>query len=69
MQKPFDIKPGFDEHVKELHDIARKRFVAWRNANKPRDPNTPFFKEMTVSRARFGLALRYVKRHENKAWD
>ena len=40
--KTFDCKPGFNEHVKELHDVARKRFVAWREANKPRDPNNPF---------------------------
>ena len=65
-KKPFDIKPGFNEHVKELHDIARKRFVAWRNANKPRDPNNPFFREMNCSRARFKLALHYIKRHENQ---
>ena len=29
--------------LKELHDIARKYFVAWREAHKPRDPNNPFF--------------------------
>ena len=63
--KPYDCKPGFNDHVKDLHDIARKRFVAWREANKPRDHNNPFFKEMTVSRAKFKLALRYIKRHEN----
>ena len=40
--KKFDCKPGFNEHVKELHDVARKRFVAWKEANKPRDPNNPF---------------------------
>ena len=39
--------------------------MAWREANKPRDHNNPFFKEMTVSRAKFKLALRYIKRHEN----
>ena len=59
-------KPGFNEHVKELHDIARKRFVAWKEANKPRDTNNLFFKEMTISRARFKLALRFIKRHENQ---
>ena len=39
--------------------------MAWREANKPRDHNNPFFKVMTVSRAKFKLALRYIKRHEN----
>ena len=38
----------------------------WRDANRPRDPNNPFFKEMSVSRARFKLALRYIKRNENQ---
>ena len=65
-KKPFNCKPGFNEHVKDLHDIARKRFVAWKEANKPRDTNNPFFKDMTVSRARFKLALRFIKRHENQ---
>jgi len=27
---------------------------------------TMFFKEMTISRARFKLALRFIKRHENQ---
>ena len=44
-KRSFDIKPGFNEHVKELHDIARKRFAAWREANKPRDTNNYFFRE------------------------
>ena len=64
--KPYNCKPGFNEHVRELHDIARKRFVAWRGANKPRDTNNPFFREMATSRARFKLALRFIKRHENQ---
>ena len=66
VKKKFDCRPGFNEHVKELHNIARKRFVAWKNANKPRDTNNPIFKEMTQSRARFKLALRFIKRHENQ---
>ena len=49
-----------------MHDTARKRFVAWREADKPRDTNNPFFREMNISRARFKLALRFIKRHENQ---
>ena len=30
----FNCKPGFNEHVREKHDIARKRFVAWINTNR-----------------------------------
>ena len=65
-KKTFNCRPGFNEHVRELHDIARKRFVAWREANKPREPNNPFFREMNCSRAKFKLALRFIKRHENQ---
>ena len=65
-KRSFDIKPGFNDHVKELHDTEWKRFVAWREANKPRDTNNPFLREMNISRARFKLALRYIKRHENQ---
>ena len=28
------IVPRFNEHVKKLHDIARRNFVAWRSAGK-----------------------------------
>ena len=31
--KQYDCKPGFNDYVKDLHDMARKRFVAWRDAN------------------------------------
>ena len=64
--KNFDCKPGFNDYVKDLHETARKRFVAWREANKPKDNNNPFFREMTVSRARFKLAMRFIKRHEDQ---
>ena len=64
--RTFNCRPGFNEHVKELHDIARKRFVAWREAGKPRDANNPFFREMNCSRAKFKLALRFIKRQENQ---
>ena len=43
VSKPYTCRPGFNEHVKELHDIARKRFIAWKEANKPRDTNNDFF--------------------------
>jgi hypothetical protein len=65
-KRTFNCRPGFNEHVKELHDIARKRFVAWREADKPRDTNNPLFREMNSARAKFKLALRFIKRHENQ---
>ena len=30
--KHYDCKPGFNDYVKDLHETARKRFVAWREA-------------------------------------
>ena len=42
-KKPYVCKPGFNDYVKDIHDIARKRFVAWREANKPIDHNNFFF--------------------------
>ena len=63
-KKPYECKPGFNDHIKDLHDITRKCFVARREANKLKDHNNPFFKKMTVPRAKFKLALRYIKRHE-----
>ena len=40
--------------------------MAWKEANRPRDPNNPFYREMIVSRAKFKLALRFIKRFENQ---
>ena len=41
--------------------------MAWREADKTRDPNNPFFfREMMVSRVKFKLALRFIKRFENQ---
>ena len=64
--KQYHCKPGFNDYVKDLHDMARKRYEAWRDVNQPKDPNNSFFREMVVSRARFKLAVKYVKRHENQ---
>ena len=62
----YDCKPGFNDYVKDLHEVARKRLGAWRDANQPRDPSNPFFKDMIISKARFKLALRFIQRHENQ---
>ena len=40
----FSVKESMD-----LHDIGRKSFVTRRDANRPRDPNNTFFKEMDIS--------------------
>ena len=30
------IVPGFNEHLKELHDQARQCYLSWRNIGRPR---------------------------------
>ena len=51
------IVPGYNEHVKELHAIARHDFVMWRSAGKSR------FREiclsMNQSRLRFNPGTPY----------
>ena len=58
------IVPGFNEHVKELHTIARHDYIAWRNAGKPR------FEEiclsMNQSRLRFKSALKFCQHNVNQ---
>ena len=57
------IIPGFTEHVKELHTIARADYCAWRADGKPR--SGPLCFVMKQSRLRFESALRYCKVNED----
>ena len=54
------IVPGFNEHVKELHDIARHEFVMWRAAGKPR------FGEICLSMNQFRLRFKSAKSTASK---
>ena len=58
------IVPGFNEHVKELHNIARHDFVMWRSAGKPRFGEICLL--MKKSRLRFKSALKYCQQNEIK---
>ena len=58
------IVPGFNEHVKEFHDIARHDFVMWRSAGKPRFGEICL--SMNQSRLRFKSALKYCQQNEIK---
>ena len=58
------IVPGFNEHVKELRDIARHDFVMWRSAGKPRFGETCL--SLNQSRLRFKSALKYCQQNEIK---
>ena len=57
------IVPVFNEHVKELHDIARHEFVMRRSADKPRFEKNCL--SMNQSRLRFKSALKYCQQNEN----
>jgi len=46
------VVPGWNDYVKEKHDLARNAFLEWK-----------FW--MKTTRARFKLALRYCKQHED----
>ena len=58
------IVPGFNEHVKEFHDIARHDFVVWRSAGKPRFGEICL--SMNQSRLRFKSALKYCQQNKIK---
>ena len=58
------IVPCFNEHVKELHDIARHDFVIWRSAGKPRFGEICL--SMNQSRLRFNSAFKYCQQNEIK---
>ena len=56
--------PGWNEHVDELHNIARQSFVEWIVHGKPKHGTV--FDDMKRSRARFKYELRCLKRHKNQ---
>ena len=54
--------PGWNEHVRELHNEARAAYRHWKVANKPRVGN--LVEEMKRARMRFKLALKNVRQNE-----
>ena len=56
--------PGWNDHVKELHTIARKYFLQWRLNGKPL--NGPVIDNMKSSRNCFRSALKHCKNNEDK---
>ena len=59
----YDCKTRINDYVKDLYETARKCFVAWKKANKPRNLNNSFFNRITASTARFEIAMRFIKIH------
>ena len=56
------IVPGFNEYVRELHDIARSSYLVWRQSGKPRGDVTE--NDMRTSRLRFKYALRQCQNND-----
>ena len=56
------IVPGFNEHLKELHDQARQCYLSWRSIGRPRTGDV--HNDMRVSRLRFKYALRQCRSNE-----
>ena len=58
------IVPGFNEHVKELHTIARHDYIAWTSAGKPRFGEICL--SMNQSRLRFKCTLKFFQHNVNQ---
>ena len=54
------IVPGWNDFIADKHGEAREAYLNWLAAGKPR----PHFDNMMCSRARFKLAFRYCKQHQ-----
>ena len=61
--KKCNAKPGWKDHVEELHAEARNAFKVWAASGKSRQG--PLFEHKKCTNARFKYALRYIKRNEN----
>ena len=58
-----NAKPGWNDHVQELHLEARNAFNIWATAGKER--HGPLFEKKKRTNADFKSALRFIKRNEN----
>ena len=55
--------PGWNEHVKELHDAARDAYLLWKDSGKPRQGVA--YELMRHSRSQFKHSLRVCKNRKN----
>ena len=62
--KQYKCRPGWNDYAKEAHDYARECFLIWKENGKPRQG--PVFDLYKRSKSRCKLAMRFIKRHENK---
>ena len=63
-EKKFKIIPGWNDHVKHLHLIARESFLLWKENGKP--PQGRLLEDMKKTRANFRAALKYCKDNERE---
>ena len=56
------LRPGWNEHIDEVHQQARETFKVWINAGKPRSGPECDAKKHAV--AHFKRAVRFIKRNE-----
>ena len=60
--RKYKIIPGWNDYVKNVHAIARKHFLIWKQNDKPLFGE--FVDNMKESRAAFRSALEYCKKNE-----
>ena len=63
-RKCYTTIPGWKEHVKDAHIVARESFLIWQKAGKPH--SGPFFENMKHSKSLFKYTLRHCRRRENQ---
>ena len=56
------IVPGFNEHLKDLHEKARQCYLQWKASGRSRSDHT--HAEMRVSRPQFKYTLRHCRANE-----
>ena len=59
-----NCRPGWNDHVDELHQMAWDKFLVWVNEGKPR--HGLIFNDLKSTRARFKYGLRILKQHKNQ---
>ena len=57
-----DIIPGFNKHLKGLHEKARQCYLQWKASGRSRSDHT--HAEVRVSRLQFNYTLRYCRANE-----
>ena len=57
------VVPGFNKHLKDLHDKARQCYVTWRDAGKSRNDATQ--SDMRVCRLQLKYVLRCCRANED----